>query len=170
MEAPVVWSQPYIEIVLSEGELLIAHTVGGHRQIQNLRENRYTDAEGDRLWQYHIEGAAGELAFAKYLGVYWSGALGDLNARDVGGYEVRTRSRHDWDMPIYLKDANDKPCVLLTGLAPRLRIRGWLYAGEGKRGEYWADKAHNNRPAYFVPSNVLRPMTISPADFPYAGP
>jgi hypothetical protein len=152
-----------IVIRLSEAEMLTAAIVGARRQAENLAKGRL-DAHGARKangWQLHIEGACGEMAFAKYADRYWTGNLGDLDADDVGRWQVRTRSEHSFDLILHRTDPDDRAFVLVTGTAPVYVIRGWIMGRDGKREEYWSDPARN-RPAFFVPQAALHPMEASP--------
>lgn len=148
--------------VLTPTELEIAAAIGCKRQVENLFKYR-KDAYGagdrmlDRGWEDHIQGAAGEMAVAKWAGRYWSGNLGDLKADDVGGAQVRTRSRHDYELIIHPDDHDDRAFILVTGRAPRFVLRGWIMGRDGKHSLWWRDPA-KGRPAYFVPHRVLRPM------------
>lgn len=146
-------------VKLAWSEVLLAAQVALMRQVQNLaagRENRY-GAAPDQNWQIAIEGCCGELAVARYLDLFWSGAVGNLKAADVGPIQVRTRANHKWDLLLHPGDPNDAAFVLVTGRAPDYRLAGWLIGAEGKRKEYWQDPA-GGRPAYFVPQAALMPM------------
>jgi len=149
-----------VEVTLDPHEFLYAAMVGVTRQIGNLRgrrQNRY-GAEHEDPWRLHIEGACGEMAVARHLGRYWSGALGNLKAADIGiGVQVRTRSQPDYDLILHPEDPDDDAFVLVTGCAPRFTLRGWIYGRDGKDDRWWQDPA-GGRPAYFVPQSVLRPM------------
>lgn len=152
------------DVSLTSEELQIAAMVGLMRQIQNLFAGR-DDADGaspESGWQYHLEGAAGEMAFAKWADKYWSGNLGNLKADDVGMMQVRTRSRHSYELIIKERDPDDRIFVLLTGLAPHFRLRGWIWGWEGKCKEWYGDICRNGRPNYFVPHAALHPMHMSP--------
>jgi hypothetical protein len=147
-------------VELTPVEMEIAVLVAAKRQIENLTRCRQDKhgAPRDSGWSLHIEGAAGEMAVAKWSGRYWNGNLSDLDADDVGRVQVRTRSRHDYDLIIHPADPSDRAFVLVTGLAPRFMLRGWVWGREGKVPEYWRDPA-GGRPAFFVPQSALRPMT-----------
>ena len=150
------------EVILTPGEMHVAATIGCLRQIENLGKRR-SDAHGaprDGGWQIHIEGAAGEAAVAKWLGRYWNGALGDLDADDVGTVQVRTTSRTDGCLILHDSDPDSRPFVLVTGVAPSFVLRGWIWARDGKRKEHWRDPV-GGRGAYFVPQSALRPMRRS---------
>jgi hypothetical protein len=131
------------------------------RQISNLFHAR-VDAWGcDPAdgWTVHIEGACGEFVVARELGKFWAGALGNLRADDVGRLQVRTSESHTDRLMLHDEDPDDRAFVLVTGIAPRFRIHGWILAREGKRPEWWDDpygeKYGKERPAYFVPQSEL---------------
>ena len=148
-----------IEIVLTWAEVMIGGTVGIMRQVKNLkdgREDRY-GAPKDKGWTLHIDGACGEQALAKHLKMYWSGNLGNFRAADVGSLQVRTTQYHNGHLLLHDDDKDDDIFVLMTGLVPALRIRGWCFAKEGKMDDFKKDPL-GGREAYFVPQEILRPM------------
>jgi hypothetical protein len=150
-------------VTLTSAEIMQAAMVGSMRQATNLRDGR-RDADGfeGEGWSEHIEGAAGECAVAKALGVFWSGRLGILHEGDVRRIEVRTRSREDYQLILKRRDPDDRQYVLVRGKCPSFTLVGWCWGHEGKRDEYWADPAGKNgksRPNYFVPDCALRPMS-----------
>lgn len=158
--------QKFVELGLNPSEFYAAATMGLMRQVTNLRDGRQdrygcSQAMG---WQHHIEGACGEAVVAKWLGVYWSGALGNLNATDIEGLQhrlqVRTAPGHNHHLLLHPGDGDNDFFISVTGMAPNFRIGGWLPAREGKISAFWGDKAKNNRPAFFVPQHALR----SPAE------
>ena len=142
---------------LDEAELVYAAHVGIRRQIEAV-SRALPDRNGyDGLgWDVHIEGACGELALAKFLGRYWSASNGSFRrAADVGRLEVRTRSRHDYELIIRPDDDPMKYYALVTGRAPSYRIRGFLLGEDARRPEWW--QTHGGRPAaWFVPTEQLR--------------
>lgn len=147
-------------VTLTPSELEVAAIIAVKRQAENLcaagRSNRY-GAQQDGGWSLHIEGACGEMAVAKWRGIFWSGNVGNLQADDVGRAQVRTRSRHDYELIIHKDDRDDRAFILVTGLAPQFVLRGWIYGHAGKNPEWWRDPA-GGRPAFFVPQSALRPM------------
>ena len=142
---------------LTNSEMLTAAIIGVRRQVQNLAAGR-ADAHGaspEDGWTPHVEGSAGEMAVAKAFGMYWTGNMGELGADDVGQLQVRTRSRHSYDLILHRRDPDDRVFILVTGRMPEYLIQGWIMARDGKRDEFWADPA-KGRPAYFVPKSALR--------------
>jgi hypothetical protein len=143
-----------MKIKLSYDEILQGAIVGTLRQLENLRDNRKS-AHGCGTandWQLHIEGALGELALAKHLGWYWS--KGIFRGDDVHNFQVRTRSKHYYDLILHPDDPDDKNFYLVTGVNGEYRIRGWIKGIDGKQDKHWKDPA-GGRPAFFVPVSEL---------------
>jgi hypothetical protein len=149
---------------LSSWEMLMAAQAGVLRQVENLQKKRVpaygVGANND--WQLHIEGCMGEYALAKYLGIHWSGK-GQLRKPDVGVFDVRTRSRDNYELIIHPEDPDDRIFWLVCGRNGAYSIKGWILARDGKKKEYWKDPAGRN-PAYFVPQSALH----SPGELEYA--
>jgi len=144
-------------IQLSPSEILMAAQVGLMRQVQNLKRNveeKY-GAQPNTDWQLNIEGALGEYALSKYLNLHWGGC-GDYSAPDVGVVDCRTSWRDTAALRLHPKDKDDRIYFLLTGVNGLYTVRGWLFARDGKKKEYWSDPTGKNRPAYFVPQDRLR--------------
>jgi len=148
-----------VNIKLSLAEMQIAAQVGIQRQIQNLKNGAVPayGAGSKNDWQLHVEGALGEMALAKHLGVYWDGK-GEMRAPDVGNIDVRTRSKHSYDLIVHDRDEDDRYIYLLTGGNGQYRFHGGIYARDAKQERYWKDPA-GGRPAYFVPQAELQNPT-----------
>lgn len=95
------------------------------------------------LFEQDIQGAAAEQALAWLLGLPWDATVGRLDARDVGGYEVRWVGRDDQKCTLKVRP-KDKPTscfCLVCGSIPRFWFAGWAYGadviarGECKRGD-----------------------------------
>jgi hypothetical protein len=97
------------------------------------------------------------MALAKLLNVFWSGAIGDLRAKDAGRLQVRSTSRSDGCLILHDKDPDDDVFVLAIGFSPTFKFRGWITGKSGKDKAYWRDPI-GGRPAYFVPQSALRPV------------
>jgi hypothetical protein len=151
-----------IPVRLERHEFVHAATLGVQRQVDNVLKGR-TDQHGadERdAWGLHVRGACGELAVAKALNRFWSGALGNLRAADVGPYQVRHTLRQTNGLRLH--HADEGVFILVTGDPPNLCVRGWLEACEGKHARFWGDPTGLDRPAFFVPQHLLRPMEDLP--------
>lgn len=127
------------------------------RQIESVlagRRDRH-GFNGDG-WGAHIEGALGELATAKFLDRYWRAGVNAFHGpADIGDRcEVRCRSSHDYELIVRTDDDDTRFFVLVTGVAPRYRVRGYIQGSNAKRVE-WLKEHGNREPAYFVPHASL---------------
>lgn len=150
------------DVVLSWYEAAMASHVGWMRQLAAIKAGKQDchgyDGEG---WSEHIEGACGEMAVAKMLGIFWDGSVNTWKANDLPGIQVRTRSRHHYDLIVRPGDDDQATWVLITGRCPSYRVRGWIDGREAKRPEWLANHA-GRAPAYFVPADQLNPMNELP--------
>lgn len=154
---------PVIDVTLNWEELDVAAHVGARRNIEALRRGwaphrrlGYHDLPG---WQGHIEGAAGEIALAKTLNRHWSAHVNTFKVGgDVGAVQVRTRSRHDYELIVRDEDRDEDWFVLVTGTAPAFRVHGYIRGRDAKRPE-WRQEHGGFVPAFFVPHEALRALT-----------
>lgn len=159
--SPVVGS---FQVSLTTPEILSATVAGALRFAESVASQR-KDAHGfdnsKSGISLHIEGACGEMAFAKARNLYWGADINAFKNADVGkNIQVRTRSSHDFDLIVRADDKDTDIFVLVTGVCPNYCLRGWVYGKDAKKVEY--EKSYGGRPsAYFVPASALR--TISPS-------
>lgn len=147
----------YETVALTQGEMVTASMVGVIRNAESLSNNRKRRfTKGPTSWEAHVLGALGEAVAAKSLGVYWVGGVCTFkNEGDVGRLEVRTRSRHDYELIIRDDDPDDRPYILVTGEGPEFRVHGWIMGKDARRDE-WRQDHGGYEPAYFVPQAALR--------------
>lgn len=146
-------------IRLTIAEIWQAASVGMLRQMQALSRGQ-RDAHGfngEDGWTIHIEGACGELALAKYLNVYPGLTANAGKAADVSKYQVRTRSKPDYDLIVRDGDADSDVFVLVVGSAGTYRVIGAILGEHAKRPQ-WRKQYGGRPPAYFVPQSALRPL------------
>lgn len=144
-------------IELTTDEITQAALVGVLRQVFNVEKKKKhlhnidANAKG---WQMHIEGALGECALAKYLGVYWAG-VGERGP-DVGDVDVRTTKYRSGTLILHDDDNDNRKFYLATGENGKYTIRGWIMARDGKKTKFWRHKGERVREAaYFVPQWAL---------------
>lgn len=145
-------------IKLTPAEIMQGAIAGVMRQTQNISRDRTPryGATKENDWQLHVEGCLGEMAVAKEYNLFWNANLGVIAPGDIGRkVEVRTRSRHHYDLILHPSDPDGSVFVLLTGTNGSYTLHGWLLGIEGKQQRYWADPA-KGRPAFFVPQSALR--------------
>lgn len=145
-----------MDVELTHSEILLAYTMAGQIQAQNLtveRKPRY--GADDNNFHSVVIGCLGELAVAKALNRFWSGNLGNLKAKDVGGIQVRASDRHN-SLILHHPDADDDRFIFVRLFKNRATLAGWTFGRDGKKECYWRDDIP--RPAFFIPSEKLNPM------------
>jgi hypothetical protein len=143
-----------------------ASNVGCLRNLTAMRSGRQhvggLDSTG---WSEHIEGALGECAVAQALGLHWDQGINTFKTRpDVAGLQVRTRSRHSYDLLLRPGDSQRDAWVHVTGTCPEYWIRGWLWGYEALRSKYLRKDIARRPPAYFIPTADLRAIEDLPRD------
>jgi hypothetical protein len=149
-----------VDIRLTKAEIFMAMEVGGLRNACSLWDDR-KDVAGitDAGWNVHIEGAGGEIAAAKSLNRYWAATVNNFDRPDIEpDIQVRTRSKHEYELLIRPKDADAERFVLVTGRLPNYRIHGWIVGRDAKRDD-WVQRHGNRDPAFFVPQSELHSLT-----------
>ena len=154
-----------IRVWLTTSELMVAAYVGSARNVQSLMQG-WTPAAGVGLcntWTPNIEGAAGEMAVAKGLGMYWRPIIGDNHSDDVGPYQVRTNvSRKHDDLCLRPRDRIDRVFIGVLSFLPEFEIVGWITGGDGKQDCWLRDGSADRPQCYYVPRAALAPMSSLP--------
>lgn len=154
------------EIKLEHHEISLGAITGVRRQIMCLKRRGTAGHDSvKRGWQDHCDGAIGELAFAKYLGVYWGGSVGTfLTVPDVAAYEVRTNAAHWGDLIIRERDKADETAyvLVLSHAIPTFTMAGWMTGADARQDKWYRRGDVSRPPAWFVPQSALRPMEELP--------
>ena len=145
-------------ISLTDAEIFFAAQIGMMKQIEDVQRNKKSNTGEKKAgaWQRHIEGALAECAMAKYLGIFWSKA--SWPSPDVGNVEVRSTPYSFGDLRIKPDDPDHTKFYLLTGLNGTYTIRGWIYAIEGKKPEYWKRMDKDREEQFWCPQANLHPL------------
>ncbi|AEX55978.1 hypothetical protein S-CBS4_gp011 [Synechococcus phage S-CBS4] len=155
----------YITWALSPSEKALAIAEGKRRQAVNVAQGKLGrnngPAHGENALRMHILGAGGEMAVASYLGLK-DGVFEEVEANRGSSdlpfdIDVKTRSRHYYDLICLLDEREDKTLVLVTVENREIRLHGWIRASEAKQAQ-WKKEYVANRPCYFVPKENLRSM------------
>lgn len=158
MASGIEWKSRMPFVTLDWYEAEVAAAVGVRRNLEAMRDARRPafGMKADDAWRAHVEGACGEMAVAKLLGLYWSGSVNTFRVGgDVANLQVRTRSKDDYDLLVRHCDRDGDVFVLVTGACPSYCVRGWMLGKEAKQPGYF--KELGGRPgAYFVPQWSLR--------------
>jgi hypothetical protein len=153
-----------IEVELTYWEMLVAAQIGVSRQLESLnrklRTRNGTDPEDG--FKVHIQGAMGEVAAAKGLGVYWPASCNSFKNPDLPpNIQVRLRTKAEYDLILRDGDADDEIFVLITGSPPTFSLKGWCLGKEGKKDK-WKKDPNGRGAAYWVPQTSLRPISELP--------
>ena len=144
-------------IKLTPCEMMLGATIGIHRHMaainRNLQDRHGFEGDG---WGIHIEGACGEIAAARALGVYYGGSINSFRTGfDIGGYQVRTRSRRDYDLIIRDNDDLNQSYILVLGVAPNFEVVGFLPGIAVSRHPEWRKTYGGREECWFVPQSEL---------------
>ena len=129
-------------------------------EARGLRGRNNGPRFGDKALQVHLLGAAGEMAVASYLGLkdhLYQETEARRGSDDLPGIDVKTRSRHSYDLLVQKGSSPDRKYVLVTIENQKTLLHGWYYGREAMKDEFWADPARG-RPAYFVRKEYLHSM------------
>ena len=113
--------------------------------------------KGSKALDIHLLGAAGEMAVASFLGMkdfLYREAEARRGSDDLPGIDVKTRSRHSYDLIVQKGENPDQRFVLVTICDQQTLIWGWCYGMEAMQQCHWSDPARG-RPAFFVPKEQL---------------
>jgi hypothetical protein len=97
------------------------------------------------------------MAVASYLGLkheLYKESEAKRGSDDLPGIDIKTRSKHCYDLIVQKNEDPDKRFVLVTICDQQTLIWGWCYGREAMRERYWSDPARG-RPAFFVPKEQL---------------
>ena len=153
-----------IEFVFTEEERILAKQEGIRRQDVNaakgLRGRNGGAWQGSKALDIHLLGAAGEMAVAAVLGLkhqLYKEVEAKRNSDDLPVIDVKTRSKHSYDLIVQKDEDPGKKFVLVTIEKGKTLVHGWCWGGEAMNEKFWADPARG-RPAYFVQKENLHPM------------
>jgi hypothetical protein len=148
-----------VTVTLNWHEVMMASHVGLWRRVSAIKNGK-RDLHGyeGAGWDPNLEGACGELAAAKALGLYWDGSINTWKQPDVGNLHVRTMGKHHYDLLIRPGDDDEGLFVLVTGKCPEFRVHGWI-RGRDAKNQDWIKNHGNRSPAYFVPQSMLAPLS-----------
>lgn len=154
-----------IAVRLDPVEALRVAIVGAQRQLGSIYAGRQPGYRfrGDP-WAANIEGAAGEYAAAKALGIHWPGHV-DVFDRvpDLAPqpWDVRTAAPGR-RLIVHPEDPDDRLSILVLGSMPEYQVIGYLRNADAKQSRWWDEPAQGRPAAYYVPPDQLRPSNARP--------
>jgi hypothetical protein len=148
-----------IEVILNNVELMVAAQVGSMRRVASIQRklnNKLHSAKSE--WAMDIDGAASEMAAAKYLNIYWVPTVNAGKAADVAGFQVRSTNHEHGKLVIRENDVKNEKYILVISQPPTFKIIGWIWANDAKNEKYWRPPDDTGGGAWWVPQAVLEPM------------
>jgi len=146
-------------IELTKPELMVAGLVGNMRSVSSLgRLTQNKHSPNDSEWQIDVDGAAAEMAFAKWMGVYYEPSVNTFKAPDIGSIQVRSTKLENGRLIIRSNDVKDEIVVLVINRMPTYIMAGWLRTSEAKKDKYLYDPNGKKAPAWMVPQSDLNKM------------
>ncbi len=95
-----------LPVTVTPFEQYMAVTLGKRRDKTAKGGDNHGLKKSKDGWKLHASVALGELAVAKFLGLYWSATIGNYKGADIGDkIEVKTRSALNYDL-LFRKDDN----------------------------------------------------------------
>ena len=123
-----------IAVKLESYEMNVAVAVGTARNASAILKASKNVYDGDpvRYWGQHIDGAGAEMAFAKFIGLYWDGSV-DTYRKSCGdlphtGIDVKHSKDGFWKV----KDRDKGELVLVSGTMPDFVIDSYCNSDEVK--------------------------------------
>jgi len=131
---------------------------------QQCRKGRNNGAEkGELALRYHMLGAAGEMAAAALLGMedkLYQETEAKRGSSDLPpNIDIKTRSKHYYDLIVQLDESPDKILVLVTIENRTTLVHGWIKSKDAME-EQWKKDPAGGRMAYFFPKTKLRPLAL----------
>jgi hypothetical protein len=160
----IVFMPTPVEFTFTPEERQQAMEEGLRRQQVNeskaLRGRNGGAWQGSKALDIHLLGAAGEMAVASFLSMkehLYQETEARRGSDDLPGMDIKTRSKHSYDLIVQKQEDPRKKFVLVTIENQKTLLWGWSYGHEAMQERFWADPARG-RPAYFVGKEHLRPM------------
>lgn len=150
-----------MNVKLNWAEIAMCAGVGVRRKVESLRTSlsplHKFKAHGG--FEIDIQGACGEYAVAKALGLPWNGSVGSFKLPDVGPYQVRTKvSTHYQGLALRENDRDEDVTILVEGQVPEFELKGWICNADGKQKRFERTIQSGRPPVFLVPPQSLKPI------------
>jgi len=135
--------------------------VGATRRVVSIKDrlnkNLHTSVKSD--WATDIDGAAAEMAFAKYMGVYFHPTCNTFKHPDVGVFQVRSTVYETGHLIVRSNDEHDDEIFVLAIIRnPTVRLAGAFRCGDAKRDEFFKAGDSSGKQRWEVPQGALLPL------------
>ena len=146
------------KVNLTAPELRSAANVAIERRIDSIRRGlnvqKHVESHSWNNWDGEINGAAAELAVAKYFNVHWDCGVGTFKAPDVGNFQVRSTIYPNGKLIFRPNDSPEDIFILVICDTPVYNIIGYISGSEAiECGRI--DTKYGNK-AWFVDQDFLK--------------
>lgn len=146
-------------ITLTWAEIMLAGQVGTMRSVSSRKQglNRVVHNVKSN-WSNDFDGAAAEMAYAKYRNVYYEPSINTFKAPDVTQDQIRSTLHPNGKLLIRENDVLEERFILVICSSPIYRMAGWLWTSEAKKDEWFRPADDTGVAAWWVPQNALHSM------------
>lgn len=154
-----------MQVKLNWAEIAMCAGVGVRRKVESLRTSlsplhKFRAHSG---FEIDIQGACGEYAVAKALGLPWNGSVGSFKNPDVGPYQVRTKVSTNYQgLALRENDKDGDITILVEGQVPDFTVKGWICNRNGKRKVFKRVLQSGRPPVFLVPPAMLNSIESLP--------
>lgn len=124
-----------IAIRLERYEMEIASSVGRARNLSAIARGSKDvyPSDSQNAWGQHIDGAGAEMAFAKYIGLYWDGSVDTYRSGTGDLPYTQIDVKHSRDGKWKVKERDKGDLVLVRGTMPEYIIEAYCNAESVRR-------------------------------------
>lgn len=145
----------HCRVELNEWEITVGTLLGRNRYSISRKMN-LSDKIPASTPDMDVESMLGEMAVAKYLGIYWCGGINSFKGCDVGPFQVRWTKRPNGRLVCDRNDKIKEPFVLVIGNKGIYFVVGWAWGYEIRRDGEWNSVVPN---AWALSQEKLRPVS-----------
>lgn len=145
-----------LEVALTADEVRLCEIVADLREAEHKQRgtvDRYGWDPKLNSRVVRVQSSCAELAVAKTVDCYWPIAFTKPVVPDLTGTEVMWVSKENYHLLVHPGDRGNYRWVLVSGIAPRMKILGWAWLQDIKVAENWASWL--KRPCYLLPNHLL---------------
>ena len=155
-----------VKVEMNSIEVIWATTLAAIKRTSAWRNGYNSDKHTDKRsdWAWDVEGVLAEMAFAKWLNVYYTPKNLDGKRPDVAGNQVRSTAYaqgHMYFRPNDKENAHQRFVLAVTHRNAVFLI-GWLMGVECMKDEFWEEADD----AWCVTQGALHDMASFGAEFP----
>lgn len=155
-----------VQVDMNALEVLWATALAAIRRTSAWRNGYNSSKHTDQLsdWAWDVEGALAEMAFAKWLGVYYTPKNLDGKRPDVAGNQVRSTAHVEGHLYFRENDKVNAHQRFVLGIVYRGKVWfvGWFVGTDCMKDEFWSERDD----AWRVPQSKLYSMGKFGAEFP----